>query len=69
MNSFIILLEHDDDAIKLEQLLTENDIGYETDVIGTEYLLYEFTINIENRKIVYLLLEYNNITIVNFKST
>ena len=69
MSSFIVLLEHDDDAIKLEQLLTENDIGYETDVIGTEYLLYEFTINTENRKIVYLLLEYNNITIVNFKST
>ena len=69
MSSFIVLLEHDDDAIKLEQLLTENDIGYETDVIGTEYLLYEFTINTENRKIVYLLLDYNNITIVNFKST
>lgn len=68
MNNFIVLIEHDDDAIKLERLLDENDIGYECDVIGSEFLIYEFTINVENRKIVYLLLEYNNIKIVDFKS-
>ena len=68
MNTFTVLLEHDDDAVLLERLLTENDIGYECDVIGTDYLLYEFMINIENRKIVSLLLGYNNIKVVDFKS-
>ena len=68
MNSFIVLIEHDDDAVKLEQLLNENVIPYECDVIGTDYLLYEFMINIENRKIVSLLLGYNNIKVVDFKS-
>ena len=68
MNTFIVLLEHDDDAVKLEQLLNENVIPYECDVIGTDYLLYEFMINIENRKIVSLLLGYNNIKVVDFKS-
>ena len=69
MNSYIILIEHDDDAVKLEQLLNENDISYDCDVIGSEFLIYEFTINVQNRKFVYLLLEYNNIKIVDFKST
>ena len=36
--------------------------------LGTDYLLYEFMINIENRKIVSLLLGYNNIKVVDFKS-
>ena len=68
MNTFIVLIEHDDDAVKLEQLLNENVIPYECDVIGTDYLLYEFMINIENRKIVSLLLGYNNLKVVDFKS-
>jgi hypothetical protein len=48
--------------------MNENDIGYEVDIIGSEFLIYEFTINVENRKIVYILLKYNNIKIVDFKS-
>ena len=69
MNSFIVLIEHDDDAVKLEQLLNENVIPYECDVIGTEFLLYEFTISIKYKNIVNLLLTYNNIKNIDFKST
>ena len=32
MNTFTVLLEHDDDAVLLERLLTDNDIGYECNV-------------------------------------
>lgn len=68
MNTFIVLLEHDDDAVKLEQLLNENVIPYECDVIGTEFLIYEFTISIKYKKIVNLLLAYNDIKNTDFKS-
>ena len=68
MNSFIILIEHDDDAVKLEQLLNENIIRYDVDVIGDINLVYEFTLNIKDRKIVYLLINYNNLKITEFKS-
>ena len=69
MNSFTLLFEHEDDAILIERLLMENNIFYDYDVIGDDHLIYEFTMHMKDRKIVNLLLVYNDIKNIDFKSS
>jgi hypothetical protein len=66
--SFTVLLEHDCDAYLMEECMTKSSIGYECEVIGDDYLIYEFTINDEHRIAVELIIAYNNITVLKFLS-
>jgi hypothetical protein len=66
--SFTVLIEHDDDAELFEKCMIQNCIGYEVDIIGDNHLIYEFTINEENKTAVEIIIAYNNITILKFKS-
>lgn len=66
--SFAVLLEHDDDSQLFEECLTKSSIGFECEVIGDDYLIYEFTINDEHRIAVELIIAYNNITVLKFLS-
>jgi hypothetical protein len=66
--SFVILIEHDDDAEKFERCMMQHSIGLEVEIIGDKHLIYEFTINDENRIAIDLIIKHNNIAILNFKS-
>jgi hypothetical protein len=67
--SFTVLIEHDDDAELFEKCMMKNCIGYECDIVGDDHLIYEFTLNDENRTAVEIIIAYNNITVLKFKST
>jgi hypothetical protein len=66
--NFILLLQHEEDALILESLMCEHKIFYEYDVIGSNELIYEFEINKKFKKIINILLEYNDITVLKFIS-
>ena len=65
---FTILLQHEEDAFMLESLMCEHKIFYEYDVIGSDELIYEFEINNKDKKIINILIEYSNITVLKFIS-
>jgi hypothetical protein len=64
--SFVILIEHDDDAEKLENCMMQHSIGFECDIIGDKHLIYEFTIDDEHRIAIDLIKKHNNITVLKF---
>jgi hypothetical protein len=66
--SFVILIEDDTDAEKLERCMMQHSIGFECEIIGDKHLIYEFTINDENRMAIDLIIKHNNITILKFIS-
>jgi hypothetical protein len=67
--SFTVLIEHDDDAELFEKCMMKNCIGFELEIICDDHLIYEFTLNDENRTAVEIIIAYNNITVLKFKST
>jgi hypothetical protein len=68
--SFVILIEGDNDidAEILERCMEQHSIGFEVEIIGDKYLIYEFTINDEHRIAIDLIIKHNNITILKFIS-
>jgi hypothetical protein len=48
--------------------MQKNCIGFECEIIGDSHLIYEFTLNDENRIAVEIIIAYNNITVLKYLS-
>jgi hypothetical protein len=68
MYSFTVLIDDDYDAQKFEECMQKNCIGFECEIIGDSHLIYEFTLNDENRIAVEIIIAYNNITVLKYLS-
>jgi hypothetical protein len=69
MSSFIILIDNDDDAEKIELAMNQNNILFDIEIIKDKSeLIYEFTINLIHKKYVLFLIKDKNINVLEFIS-
>jgi hypothetical protein len=66
--NFVVLIDNDNDAITIEKCMKLLNIDFECDIIDYENLIYEFTIDDRYKKLIDLIIDDINISIVNFIS-